>query len=108
MTKADLVSAISEQTDLSKNEASDVLEELLGIIKATLESEEEVKVSGFGKFEVKRKSERRGRNPQTGEDITIDSRKVVTFRPSGILKDRMNEDLPRTRMTQIGLIRADF
>ena len=90
MTKADLVSAICEQTNLSKSDASDVLEELLGIIKATLESEEDVKVSGFGKFEVKSKSERRGRNPQTGEDITIDSRKIVTFKPSAMLKDRMN------------------
>ena len=90
MTKNDLVSAISEQADLSKTEASEVLEELLGIIKATLESDEEVKIPGFGKFEVREKSERLGRNPQTGEDITIDSRRVLTFKPSAMLKDRMN------------------
>ena len=91
MTKADLVSAISEQAKLPKGLASELLEELMGIIKDTLESEEEVKVTGFGKFEVKRKNERRGRNPQTGEDITIDGRKIVMFKPSGILKGRMNE-----------------
>jgi integration host factor subunit alpha len=90
MTKADLVSAICLQANLPRTEAFELLEELLGIIKDTLESEEEVKVTGFGKFEVKRKSERRGRNPQTGEQLTIDPRKIVTFRPSAMLKDRMN------------------
>jgi integration host factor subunit alpha len=90
MTKAELVSAISQQTDLSQNEASDVLEEMLSIIKETLESGEDLKVSGFGKFEVKEKGERRGRNPRTGEDITIDSRRVLTFKASAMLKDRMN------------------
>jgi integration host factor subunit alpha len=93
MTKADLVSAISEQANVPKTEAYELLEELLGIIKDTLESEEEVKISGFGKFEVKRKNERRGRNPQTGEDLTINPRKIVTFRSSGMLKDRMNGEL---------------
>jgi integration host factor subunit alpha len=90
MTKVDLVSAICLQANLPRSEASELLEELLGIVKDTLESEEEVKVTGFGKFEVKRKSERLGRNPQTGERLTIDPRKIVTFKPSGMLKDRMN------------------
>jgi integration host factor subunit alpha len=90
MTKNDLVNAISEQANMSKSVASDVLEEFLEIIKDTLESEEELKVSGFGKFEVKRKADRLGRNPQTGEAITIESRKIVTFRPSAMLKNRMN------------------
>ena len=81
MTKSDMVNAISEQANLSKGEATELLEELLGIIKETLESEEEVKISGFGKFEVKRKNERRGRNPQTGEELTIASRKILAFRP---------------------------
>jgi integration host factor subunit alpha len=90
MTKNDLTNAISEQASLPKGESSELLEELLGIIKDTLESGEEVKISGFGKFEVKTKNERRGRNPQTGEYLTIDSRQVVTFRPSAMLKDKMN------------------
>ena len=90
MTKSDLIIAISEQAKFPKGGASELLEELLGIIKETLESEEEVKISGFGKFEVKSKDERRGRNPQTGEELTIDGRKIVTFKPSATLKDRMN------------------
>lgn len=90
MTKADLVSVIRERTRLSRNDAIEALEELLEIIKATLEAGEEVKIAGFGKFEVKKKNERRGRNPQTGEDITINSRKILTFKPSGILKNRLN------------------
>jgi integration host factor subunit alpha len=90
MTKADLVSAICEQANMTKQDASETFKELLGIIKDTLESEEEVKIAGFGKFEVKKKQERRGRNPQTGEGITIDPRKIVTFKPSGMLKNRMN------------------
>lgn len=90
MTKADLVGVICEQTRLSRIEATETLEALLEIIKATLEAGEEVKVSGFGKFEVKKKNERRGRNPQTGEEITIDSRKILTFKQSGILKNRLN------------------
>lgn len=91
MTKADLVAAISEQANLLKSEALETLEELLEIIKTTLESEEDVKISGFGNFQVKKKGDRLGRNPQTGEALTIQSRKVVTFKPSGMLKDRMNE-----------------
>jgi integration host factor subunit alpha len=94
MTKADLVSAISEQANLPKSAASEIFEELLGILKDTLESGEEVKISGFGNFVVKEKQERRGRNPQTGEEITIDSRKILTFRPSAMLKSRLNEKQP--------------
>jgi integration host factor subunit alpha len=90
MTKADFVSAISEQANLSKGEASDIFEGLLGILKDTLESGEEVKISGFGNFVVKEKQQRRGRNPQTGEDIMLDARKVLTFRPSVMLKNRIN------------------
>jgi integration host factor subunit alpha len=93
MTKVDLVSAISEQANVPRTEACELLEELLGIIKNTLGTEEEVKISGFGKFEVKKKQERRGRNPQTGEALTIDPRKVVTFRASATLKDQINGEL---------------
>ncbi len=91
MTKADLIAAISEQTDLLKTDAIEILDELLEIVKTTLESGEEVKIAGFGKFEVKKKQERRGRNPQTGDEITIDPRTIVTFKPSGVLKERVNQ-----------------
>ena len=90
MTKADLVSVIRERTEFSGKEATELVDELLEVIKETLEAEEEVKIAGFGKFEVKRKAERRGRNPQTGEEITIDGRKILSFKPSGILKGRLN------------------
>ncbi len=91
MTKAGLIAAILKQTDLSKTDAAEILDELLGIVKHALETEEDVKISGFGKFEVRKKQERRGRNPQTGGEITIDPRKVVTFKPSPILKERLNQ-----------------
>lgn len=91
MTKADLIEAISKQTSMAKSDAAEILDELLETIKQTLESEEELKISGFGKFEVKKKQERRGRNPQTGGEITIDPRRIVTFKPSGILKERVNQ-----------------
>lgn len=90
MTKADLVSVICERTEFSGKEAIELVDELLEVIKGTLEAEEEVKIAGFGKFVVKRKTERRGRNPQTGEEITIDGRKILSFKPSGILKGRLN------------------
>jgi integration host factor subunit alpha len=91
MTKADLTAAIFERTDLLKTDAAEILDELLKIIKQTLESDEEVKILGFGKFEVKKKRERRGRDPQTGEEITITPRKIVAFKPSEILKERLNQ-----------------
>ncbi len=71
-------------------ESSALFEEFLSIVKSTLESGEDVKISGFGKFEVKQKTDRRGRNPQTGESLTIESRKIVVFRTSAMLRDRIN------------------
>ena len=91
MTKAELAEMVKEQVGMTKSDAFEMLEEVLGIIKDTLETGEDIMIAGFGKFEVREKSERRGRNPQTGADMVIDRRKVVTFRPSGILKDRVNE-----------------
>ena len=90
MTKADLVTAICGNSDIKKENASELLEDLLEIIKTALEAGEEVKIVGFGKFEVRNKLERRGRNPQTGETITIESRKILTFKPSTILKKLIN------------------
>jgi integration host factor subunit alpha len=91
LTKAQMVESIQNQTDLSRNRSSEIVETLLEIIKSTLESGEDVLVSGFGKFCVKEKRERRGRNPNTGEDMMLEARKVVTFRCSGKLRDRMNK-----------------
>lgn len=94
MTKIELVEMISEQCGYKKKEASDHLESVFAIMKQTLTSGEDLKISGFGKFEVKQKKDRKGRNPQTGEDLIIESRKVVTFKVSSMLKDRINEQNP--------------
>ena len=90
LTKAQIVDSIHNQTGFPKNRSSDIVETLLEIIKRTLASGEDVLVSGFGKFCVKEKRERKGRNPATGEDLMLEPRKVVTFRCSGKLRDRIN------------------
>jgi integration host factor subunit alpha len=90
MTKADLARKLHESMGISKKDATSYVEELLDLIKSTLESGEQVKVSGFGVFESRQKNARRGRNPQTGEAITIESRKVLTFKSSNLLRDAVN------------------
>jgi integration host factor subunit alpha len=92
MTKSDIVESVLAKRNLPKREAAEIVDTLLDIIKDTLESGEQVKISGFGKFEVHQKHDRRGRNPQTGESITITARKVLTFKPSILLKQELNED----------------
>ena len=82
MTKADIAERIHANTDLSKRDAADMLEAVLSIMKNTLEAGEKIKISGFGSFVVKQKRDRNGRNPQTGETITIDARRILTFKPS--------------------------
>ena len=89
LTKEDLVNSIQHQLGFSKKKSTDVFESLFEIMKSTLEKEE-VLISGFGKFCVKDKNERRGRNPQTGYDMILGSRRVVVFKWSGILKDKIN------------------
>ena len=89
-TKDHIVNSIFNQLDLPKNTSIETVESLLGIIKKTLASGEDVLISGFGKFCVRGKEKRRGRNPQTGEDMTLRSRRVVTFKCSGVLRDKIN------------------
>jgi len=91
MTKADIAERITNGSGFTKLESMDLVESVLSIIKDTLADGEPVKVSGFGNFVVKEKSDRRGRNPQTGEEITIDARRVLTFKPSAVLRDAMNQ-----------------
>ena len=88
--KADVVNAVRNQLDLPKHRAVELVESLLEIIKKTLQNGEDVLISGFGKFCVKRKWERRGRNPQTGEDMMLDERRVVVFKSSRLLRDNIN------------------
>jgi len=90
LTKIQIVESIQNQTGFPKNKSSEIVETLLEIIKRTLASGEDVLVSGFGKFCVKEKRERKGRNPATGEDLMLEPRKVVTFRCSGKLRETVN------------------
>ena len=90
LNKASIAESVHNQLGLTKRECSELVEILLEIIKSTLASGEDVLVSGFGKFCVKDKRERKGRNPATGNDMMLPARTVVTFSCSGRLKDRMN------------------
>lgn len=96
MTKADIVEKVADDFKVTKRDAQAMVESVFSILKETLESGEDVKISGFGKFEVKQKNDRRGRNPQTGAAITITARKVLTFKPSAVLRDGVNTDLAKT------------
>jgi integration host factor subunit alpha len=90
MTKADLVDKIHKSNGISKKDSFNMLEAVFSIMKDTLESGEKIKVAGFGNFEVTEKKDRKGRNPQTGETITISARRVLTFKPSMTLKQAIN------------------
>jgi len=92
VTKADIADHIHSTTGLSKKDSAEMLESVFTIMKESLEAGESIKVSGFGNFEVKQKDARRGRNPQTGEAITIEARKVLTFKPSTRLRLSINGD----------------
>jgi len=89
LTKSDIVTAVHE-LGFTKKKSVDIIEALLEIIKGTLEKSENVLISGFGKFCVKNKSKRRGRNPATGEDLTLRERRVITFKCSGKLRSKIN------------------
>lgn len=90
MTKAGIINEVYERVGLTKKEASEYVEAVLETIKETLESGEDIKVSGFGKFEVRAKGERVGRNPRTGVEIMIPERSVLRFKVSQVLKDKLN------------------
>ncbi len=90
LTKAQIVNSISNQIGFPKNHSSEIIETLLEIIKKSLESGEEVMISNFGKFCVKEKRERKGRNPATGREMVLKPRKVVTFKCSGKLREKIN------------------
>jgi len=90
LTKIDIVEAIAEQIGYTKKISTELVETLLELIKSSLEAGDDVLVSGFGKFCVKAKKERRGRNPSTGGDMMLRPRKVVSFNCSGKLRDKIN------------------
>ncbi len=91
MTKADIFEKVQNEMELTRREAAELVEAVFAIMKSTLESGENLKISGFGNFIVKQKADRRGRNPQTGEAITIEARRILTFKPSGLLKAAINK-----------------
>jgi len=92
MTKADIVERVFEKTGFNRKESVEVVEELFALIKDTLEGGENVKIPGFGNFEVKEKADRLGRNPQTGDEITIVARRILTFKASTVLKQAINSE----------------
>lgn len=91
LTKARIIEEIQTELRFSKKETTDLIETLLEIMKRTMENGEDVLISGFGKFCVKEKKQRRGRNPATGDDMMLSPRQVVTFKCSGKLRERINK-----------------
>jgi len=90
LTKVQIIEKVMKRNGFTKKKSIETVEILLELIKRSLESGEDVLISGFGKFCVKEKKERRGRNPATGDDMMLEPRKVVTFKCSGKLRDRVN------------------
>jgi integration host factor subunit alpha len=90
LTKDDIVKTLAKENGFLKKRSIEIVETMLEIIKSKLVSGEDVLVSGFGKFCIKEKRERRGRNPATGEDMMLEARRVVTFKCSGKLQDKIN------------------
>ena len=90
MTKADIIESVYEKVGFSKKESAEIVEMVFDTIKETLERGEKIKISGFGNFIVRDKKSRVGRNPQTGKEIEISARRVLTFRPSQVLKHALN------------------
>jgi integration host factor subunit alpha len=93
LTKERLIDSIYDNVGLSKNLSRSVVERLFDIMKKTIESGEDVLISGFGKFVVKEKAARRGRNPQTSEELELKARRIVTFKSSGGLRQKINTNL---------------
>ena len=97
MTKAEIVEQIYEQVGFSKKESAELVEKVFDIIKETLAVGEKVKISGFGNFVVREKNARKGRNPQTGQEILLGARRVLTFKPSLVLKNVLNDGSEEAR-----------
>ena len=92
MTKADMVKIICEKIGWALKESTEIVEQVFDIMKETLEGGEKIKISGFGNFNVHTKRPRKGRNPKTGEEMVISGRKVVTFKPSFVLRKALKQE----------------
>ena len=90
VTKADLIDSVYNNVGYSRTKSTELVESILGMIKDSLEKGEDVLISGFGKFSVREKNRRRGRNPATGDDLMLAERRIVTFRCSSVLRSRIN------------------
>ncbi len=97
VTKATLADSIFKTSDLQKNQSIVIVDSLMEIIKSTLESGEDILITGFGKFTVKDKKTRTGRNPQTEKPLQLDARKVVLFRCSAVLREKINKKKKRRK-----------
>ena len=95
VTRADLIDAVYKEIGLSRTESSVIIESILSHITGALIRGETVKLSGFGTFDVRHKKSRMGRNPKTGREVPITSRRVLAFKPSNILKNRVNSALTK-------------
>ena len=95
LTKAELVSIVGDKCSFSRQESVQFMEQVFQILKETLEKGEKVKISGFGNFIVREKRPRKGRNPQTGEEVIIPGRRVLTFRPSVKLRRAVNQEFEK-------------
>lgn len=93
MTKADIIEGVYEKVGFSKKESAEIVELVFDTVKETLERGDKIKISGFGNFQVRGKKARVGRNPQTGKEIEISARRVLTFRPSQVLKSALNGEI---------------
>jgi integration host factor subunit alpha len=98
LTKADIVEKVHERVGFSKKESSEIVDLVLGIVKETLINGEKIKISGFGNFAVREKKMRLGRNPRTGDELEISPRRVLTFRPSSILRKIINDSQYKSEM----------
>jgi integration host factor subunit alpha len=94
MTKADIIEIIYEKIGFSRKESAEIVDLVFDLLKETLEVGDKVKISGFGNFVVRQKRSRKGRNPQTGEEIQITARRVLTFKPSQVLRKALNKATP--------------
>lgn len=92
MTKIELTEKMQDITGFTKRESANIVDTVFSIMKETLNRGENLKISGFGNFEVKEKTPRKGRNPQTGESIMISRRRVLSFKPSSVLKSQLNSE----------------
>jgi len=100
VTRADLTEAVIREVGLPRNESAEMVEIVIQEVAACLERGEQVKISSFGSFNVREKRERVGRNPKTGETVPISPRRVIAFKPSNIMKERINAALARRRAAE--------